>query len=183
MPAPLPSFALKVYRMLLNAYPAAFRRSYGALMMQHFTDCYHLACQQADDAALRRFWWTSLFDLFHAALLERWAELRTTRGWLWPLAACLGLGIGYVDYTATEVQATLLVLLPIAFCFGLAAPRRAWRWALVLGLAIPLVHIIGHAFNIQPPYHDMVIASLLALIPAFLAAYSGATLRWLVRVL
>jgi hypothetical protein len=181
MPAPLPSSGLKIYRMLLAAYPAAFRRSYGPLMIQHFTDCYTLAQEQSDDAALLRFWWASLTDLFHSALLERWAELRMTRWWLWPLAACLGLGIGYVDYTATEVQATLMVLLPIAFCFGLAAPRRAWRWALVLGLAIPLVHILGHAFNIRPPYHDMVIASLLALIPSFLAAYSGAALRWLAR--
>ena len=181
MPAAPTPLAIKIYRLLLRAYPAAFRREYGAPMLQHFADCYRLARQESAPLARWRFWYASLADLAHAALIERLAEARAARAWLWPLALALGLGIGYVDYTATEVQATLLVLLPVAFAFGLALPRQAWRWALVLGLSIPLAHIIGHAFNLHPPYHDMVIASLLALIPSFLAAYSGVLFRWMVK--
>ncbi len=171
---------IKIYRLLLYAFPDPFRQNFGELMTRHFADCYRLARRDSSPSEMRRFWMESLADLLHSALLERIDEMRASRGWLWPLAVCLGLAIGYVDYTATEVQATLLVLLPVAFCFGLFAPRRAWRWALILALAIPVVHVIGHAFNLRPPYHDYVIASLLALIPSFLAAYSGAGLRWLV---
>ncbi len=180
----MPSIArprlIKIYRLLLYAFPGPFRRNYGELMTRHFVDCYLLARRESSPAVMRRFWIESLSDLLHSAILERIEEMRASRGWYWPLAACLGLAIGYVDYTATEVQATLLVLLPVAFCFGLAVPQRAWRWALVIGLAIPVVHVIGHAFNLQPPYHDYVVASLLALIPSFLAVYSGAGVRWLV---
>jgi hypothetical protein len=176
-----PSFSQRIYRILLYAYPASFRHDYAALMEQHFADCCRLAHHEPGPAALLRFWGSSLGDLLGSALMEHLAEMRATRGWMWPLALLLGLGIGYVDYTATEVQATLLVLLPVAFGFGLAAPRSAWRWALLLGLCIPLVHILLHMFNVRPPYPDFVIETLLALIPAFLAAYSGAALRWLVK--
>jgi hypothetical protein len=172
-------FALKIYHVLLQAYPADFRRSYGPLMLQHFSDCYSLASQKRSYAAFLGFWMDTLADLVLSALLERLDKMRTRRWWFWGLVVLLGLVTGAIDYTASEVQATLLVLLPIAFCCGFAAPRLAWRCAVLLGLAIPAVHVIGHAFNIHPPYHDYVIASLLALIPAFLAAYSGVGLRWL----
>lgn len=174
------SFAVKLYQCLLRVYPSAFRQSYGMLMRQHFIDCYQLARQESSFTAMYRFWVRILAATFKTAFLERIDDMRTTRWWFWPLIVFLGLGIGYIDYTAVEVQATLLVLLPIAFCLGLAAPHQTWRCALILGLAIPVAHIIGHMLNIRPPYHDYVIASLLALIPSFLAAYTGTGLRWLV---
>jgi hypothetical protein len=172
-------FALEIYQLLLRAYPADFRRNYGPLMLQHFTDCYSLARQKPDYAAFSGFWLATLADLVHSALLERLDEMRMKRWRFWGLVVLLGLVTGAIDYTASEVQATLLVLLPIAFCCGFAAERPAWRCAVLLGLAIPAAHLMGHAINIRPPYHDHVIASLLALIPAFLATYSGAGLRWL----
>jgi hypothetical protein len=174
-------FAYKIYRLMLQAYPVDFRRTYGPLMLQHFGDCYAIARQDPGSTAILGFWMEILGDVLHSALLERLDEMRTKRWWLWSLVFLLGLVIGAIDYSASEVQATLMVLLPTAFCIGFVTQRRAWRSALILGLAIPVVHVIGHSLNIRPPYHDYVIASLLALIPAFLAAYSGAGLRWLAK--
>ena len=98
--------------------------------------------------------------------------------WLrWGVAIALGLGIGAFDYSVTEVQSTLIVLLPLTFVFGFINSRAAWRWALVIGLGIPVAHVIGHALSIQPPYTDHVVASLLALVPTFIGVYSGALVR------
>lgn len=180
MPATPKPFATKVYQLLLQFYPTAFRQSYGTLMVQHFSDCYHLACQKPGLVTLLRFWADILADLFQSAFRERIETMRINHWQFWLLVIFLGLGIGAIDYTVVEVQATLLFLLPAAFCLGLAAPRLTWRCALILGLAIPVAHVIGHVLNIRPPYHDYVIASLLALIPSFLAAYSGTAVRWLV---
>jgi hypothetical protein len=171
--------AHKIYRLMLRAYPTDFRRSYATLMLQHFKDCYSLARQEPGFWPFLGFWLDTITDLVHSALPERLDEIRTKRWRFWGLVVLLGLITGAIDYTASEVQATLMVLLPAAFCIGYAAQRQAWRGALILALAIPLVHLIGHSLNIRPPYHDYVIASLLALIPAFLAAYSGSALRWL----
>jgi hypothetical protein len=181
MTASSTSRAERLYRALLNAYPAVFRREYGDLMAQHFSDCYRLATQEQRTSGIPLFWLRTLGDLLHSAALERIATVRSSGLWPIALAILLGLAIGSIDYTASEVQATLLVLLPVGFLFGLAAPRRAWRWALLLGLAIPVVHVAGHMLNIRPPYKDMVIASLLALIPAFLAVYCGAAARWILQ--
>jgi hypothetical protein len=175
------SRAERLYRALLYAYPAAFRREYGDLMAQHFGDCYRLAAHEERASSMPIFWLRTLGDLLRSAALERIAAARSSGLWLLPLAILSGLVIGSVDYTATEVQATLLVLLPVGFLFGMIAPRRARAWALILGLAIPLVHVIGHMLNIRPPYKDMVVASLLALIPAFLAVYCGAAARWILQ--
>ncbi|MFZ0546748.1 MAG: hypothetical protein WAM60_14980 [Candidatus Promineifilaceae bacterium] len=169
----------KIYRLMLNAYPADFRQQYEPYLVQHFNDCYKLARQEAGFQIQLRFWIGITTDLLQTAVMERIDEMRKTHWWFWLIVSFLGLGIGYIDYTAEEVQATLLFLLPTAFIFGFLEPRKAWFSALIIGLSIPVVHVIGHVLNIIPPYHDYVIASLLALAPSFIAAYSGAVLRWL----
>lgn len=83
--------------------------------------------------------------------------------------------LGYVDLHAKEVQGTVLVLLILTFIFGFLEPRRAWLWALILGLSIYAAYIIGPMLGVypwetpKPPY-----APLIALIPAFIGAYAGA---------
>src|SRR5215469_4449483 len=68
--------SLALYRTLFVAYPAAFRRAYGAQMLQVFRD----RCRQATRAhglrGLLALWLPTLADLFRTALAE-W--LATTR--------------------------------------------------------------------------------------------------------
>ncbi len=60
-----------------------------------------------------------------------------------------------------------------AFLLGLAAPAQPWRWAAIIGLAIPLKMLV--AALAQGPAFDPRI--LVTLVFALAAAYAGALLR------
>jgi len=96
---------------------------------------------------------------------------------LLPYIIALGAGllIGYGDLNAKEVQGTVLIILVLTFLFGVLLPRHAWRWALLIGLGVPLINwgglIFGyHGLPTGLPWH---LDTLIALIPAFIGAYCG----------
>jgi hypothetical protein len=171
----LPLVVARAYHALLWAYPLAFRQRYTASMLSDFQDAYHAARRRP--GKLARLWLATVGDIATSAPLERITQMRALQWLRWSVAITLGLGIGAFDYGVTEVQSTLIILLPLTFVFGFFTTKRAWRWALVIGLGIPVAHVIGHTLGIQPPYHDNVVASVLALIPTFIGIYSGALAR------
>ncbi len=90
-------------------------------------------------------WWgRALLDLVVTAATQRVAQARMevsrkrARLALVLTALLLSLTTGYVNTHNAEVQAPLLCLLLSTVGLGIARPRRAWRWALTIGLAIPL---------------------------------------------
>jgi hypothetical protein len=169
------ALAAPVYRALLRAYPPTFRRRYAPSMLSDFQDAYRAA--QTHPLRLARLWFDLVGDIAISALLERMKAMKGLHWLRWVVAIALGLGVGAFDYSVSEVQSTLIVLLPLTFIFGFVNAKGAWRWALIIGLGIPVAHVIGHALNIQPPYQDNVVASGLALIPTAIGVYSGALAR------
>ena len=95
------------------------------------------------------------------------------------LAVIGGLLAGAVDFNNDEPQAAVIVIVAFAGLLGLIQPRQAWRWALIVGLGIPIVYLIATGLG----YHSKSVpepgwyASLIALIPAFISTYCGALLR------
>src|SRR3954471_3192077 len=103
--------------------------------------------------------------------------------WLYALAAGIGLAVGVIDaspllVTDDALPSVLMVAMP-AFLFGLARPRHAWRWALLVGLGVPVCHLAGLAVGYHAPYpvEPNVGAAFIALIPAFVAAHLGVAAR------
>jgi hypothetical protein len=90
-----------------------------------------------------------------------------------------GFLAGAVDFNNNEPQAAVLVIIVFAGLLGFAQPRKAWRWALIVGLGVPIVYLIATAFGYQPKSlpEPGWYASLIALIPAFFSAYCGVLLR------
>ncbi len=98
---------------------------------------------------------------------------------------CLALAImggflaGAVDFNNDEPQAAVIVIVVFTGLLGLIQPRKAWRWALVVGLGVPIVYVIATALG----YHAKSVgepgwyASLIALIPAFISTYCGVLVR------
>jgi zinc transporter ZupT len=84
-----------------------------------------------------------------------------------------------VDFNNGEPQAAMIVITVFAGLLGFIQPRKAWRWALIVGLGIPIVYLIATALGYQsksvpePGWY----ASLIALIPAFISTYCGVLLR------
>lgn len=94
--------------------------------------------------------------------------------------AVLGAFIaGAVDFNNDEPQATVLVIAVFAGFLGFVQPRKAWRWAVIVGLGVPTVYLIATALG----YHSKSVpepgwyASLIALLPAFISTYSGVLLH------
>jgi hypothetical protein len=95
------------------------------------------------------------------------------------LAVIGGFLAGAADFNNDEPQAAVIVIVVFAGLLGFLQPRKAWRWALIVGLGVPVVYLIATALG----YHARSVAepgwyaSLIALLPAFISTYGGALLR------
>ncbi len=95
------------------------------------------------------------------------------------LAVMGGFLAGAVDFNNDEPQAAVIVIIAFTGLLGFLQPRKAWRWALIVGLGVPIAYLIATALG----YHAKSVgepgwyASLIALIPAFISAYCGVLLR------
>lgn len=86
-------------------------------------------------------------------------------------AIILGLAIMWVDSSPGWDDTGIIAEVILLTCalFAGVSPARAWHWALAVGVWIPLHGLFGtHNYG-----------SLLALVPAFLGAYLGAGIRWI----
>ncbi len=94
----------------------------------------------------------------------------------------LAVFAGVVDTHNDEVQAAVLVILVGAGTLALIEPRAAWRWALLLGLSIPVTYLLVPLVDDTAPFdiHNYW-GTFVAFIPAFVGAYGGVFLRWLVE--
>jgi len=61
----------RLYRLLLFAYPAEFRRAYRREMIQTFRDCCREALQQRGQLGALQLWGLLLYDLVKTASIER----------------------------------------------------------------------------------------------------------------
>jgi hypothetical protein len=95
------------------------------------------------------------------------------------IAVLGGFLAGAVDFNNNEPQAAVIVIVVFAGLLGFIQPRKAWRWAIIVGVGIPVVYLIATALG----YHSNGVpepgwyASLIALIPAFISAYFGVLVR------
>jgi hypothetical protein len=174
---------LRLYRVLLHAYPADFRARYQTSLLSDVAD----ASREIDGQPVQRMlvWLGLLSDLLASAVPERVRELREQRvrgAWRWAAPLTMGLCLGAFRYWVGEVQVPLLVLVLLTFLVGVTSPARPWRWALLIGLGVPIAHGIGHMLPLHSSNHGSVIASGWALIPTFLSVYGGVLVRRAIRL-
>jgi len=97
--------------------------------------------------------------------------------WLPLLTTFLGIVIGLTDLRS-DVQYTALLLLVFGFFAGYAKPQSAWVWALLLGVWVPLAEFTALAIGFKLSYRPPILASSIALVPAFIGAYAGVFVQW-----
>ena len=97
------------------------------------------------------------------------------------LALVAGIFAGYTDLHNDEVQAAVLVIVVSAFLLAAAVPRRALVIGAVIGLCVPAAHLYAIMTRLALPYETSFPWTFLALVPALVAAASGAAARRLVR--
>lgn len=99
------------------------------------------------------------------------------------LALAGGIFAWWVDSRNDEPQAAVLVILMVTFPLGFLVPRRAWLWAVITGICLPVGYLLARTLGYLPaaPVEPGWYASALALIPAFIGAYLGAFARVLLN--
>jgi hypothetical protein len=174
-----------LYRILLRLYPAEYQRAYGRLMAQTFRDMSRAACNRGGLGALLDLWRETFSDVLVSTAIEhidaiRMRKLMSKKGLMTlGLVLVFSLLTGYLNMTATEVIVPMSCILLFSFLAGLIQPKAAWRWAVLIGLSIPLSTFVGLAINFNfpdaPPRFPITL--LVLVIPALVAAYGGSLIN------
>ncbi len=171
-----------IYRLLLYGYPAEYRRVYGPLMLQAFRDLSRNTAIQNSLLASIAMWLRILADVVKTIPIEHIDALKKTRKPLMSIRSMrtlmLVLGFaaitGYLDVHATEVIVSLTCILLFSFIAGMLQPKGAWRWAILIGLSIPVSYFITFALGqraVDAPRYPITLVVLV--IPALIATYFG----------
>lgn len=146
------AFSAQLYQLALHAYPAAFRRRHGAEMAQIFDDEWRIARRTGPGAALACA--AHIFsDLTRTAPHERFGAM-TFDDWIaCGTATFCGATAAWIDFRASEVQATLLVLIAGAAYFSFFAAKRTWHWPLAVAAWLPAAHVGAFALGLERGPH------------------------------
>ena len=160
--------SVKVYRLLLNAYPAKFQQEYGGEMVQVFQDCCLRVLRQGGMNGMVKLWIVTLLDIVQSVISEhaqkeiemkkemKPADIRRS-GWALILAAAsfvLAILIPVsLGSNGSEIAALLLVFVSLPpLVFGVLGLRQRYgekiggfgRNILLIGVILgPLTSLIG----------------------------------------
>ena len=94
------------------------------------------------------------------------------------VALVLGAMAGAVDLLGPSAQIAPTLIVVFAFVLSLTYPRKAWLWALLIAMFVPLANTLavelGYGYLRRP---ENLYLTYLAFVPAFIGAYSAAFLR------
>jgi hypothetical protein len=102
------------------------------------------------------------------------------------LAILLGWLIAGIDFAALwgddSAKPTIVFWLASSGILGFLQPRRAWRWALLVGPWLPLMYVLLHAWGWPAPMPSNTYLAILPLFPVSLVvclvgAYGGVVLN------
>ncbi len=107
--------------------------------------------------------------------------MRTAILWLTALSIVLGFITAYAALHGAGDVLVYVLLFMFGGLLGYIGPEAPWRWALVLGIWVPIAEIVYRmSLPFGAPSPVQLLQPLAALIPAFLGVYAGVLVRrWL----
>jgi hypothetical protein len=99
------------------------------------------------------------------------------------LGAILGIAAGVLDVKASDLLLTALFVLASTMLLGALRPERPWRWILVVGVFVPVLHLLAYLFLTEKPYPAQIYESCLGFLTGVAGAYGGSVLRRLLNEL
>ena len=97
------------------------------------------------------------------------------------LAAAFGVTAGWIDIKVGDLLFTALIVLASSMLLGFLRPAQAWRWALLVGIFVPLIEWFAVSFLDQKLEKAQIYESVLAFLPGIVGAYGGAFGRGVVK--
>lgn len=90
------------------------------------------------------------------------------------LTVAAGVVAGVSDLRSADVQGPVGVLFAAGFFLAAWHPDGAWRRGVMLGVSVPLAHLVAHLSGRPLPYTiDHPVATVLAIVPALLGTMVG----------
>ena len=105
------------------------------------------------------------------------AEVGSRDGWVYALAAGLGIATGCADVAVDDLLFTALLVLSSCILLGMLRPRWPWRWVVAVGAFVPLTELAGYLILTVKPTRAQVYGSFLAFLPGIAGAYGGSVVR------
>ena len=162
---PIVAYSVRVYQVLLLAYPATFQQEYGPHMAQLFRDCCLRAFRRGGPSGMVRLWLFTLLDLVHS-VLEQHLQKETfmtqshaikLSGWAFMLAS---FGFIVVLNESMAVSFVALAISSILLSVGMLSLRAGYggrvggfgRSMLLLGVLGMLLAFVcvGVLYWLQP---------------------------------
>lgn len=97
------------------------------------------------------------------------------------LAALSGIATGWLDVAVDDLLFTALLVLITSMLLGVLRPRWPWRWAVMVGMSIPLTELAAYLIRTVKPTQAQVYGSFLTLLPGIAGAYGGAVVRGVIN--
>jgi len=104
------------------------------------------------------------------------------------LALAGGIWIGYADSHSDDAFITLGILVGFSFLLGVLGPHRAWLWAILIGIWVPVLDSVLPILGLAPTrpgesfgFLSALAVAALVLTACFVGAYAGAFLGRTVR--
>ena len=96
------------------------------------------------------------------------------------LAVALGIFAGWLEIRVRDLLFTALLVLAPCILLGVIRPRKPWRWAVLIGIFVPVADLMAFLVMTQKPSRAQIYESLLVFLPALVGSYGGAFMRGVV---
>jgi ABC-type multidrug transport system permease subunit len=96
------------------------------------------------------------------------------------LAVVLGILAGWLEIQVRDLLFTALLVLAPCILLGVIRPRKPWRWAVLIGIFVPIADLMAFLVMTQKPSRAQIYESLLVFLPALVGSYGGAFMRGVV---
>ena len=130
-----------------------------------------------------QLWLTVISFNSMVAFLPVAAVILVVKPAFWPHALSIFAGIlaGFVNLQGAENQLTALILIAFPFFLGFSQTEKAWRWALLTGVWVPLSELVRAGITDQGRLSFESASIVLVMGFPILGAYAGLLLRRLAQ--
>jgi hypothetical protein len=89
------------------------------------------------------------------------------------LAVLLGLAAGILEITLNDLLVTAIFVMIATMVLGFVRPRRAWQWAVIVGICVPVFRLGAYLALNQQSDRAQIWESVLSLATGMVGAYAG----------
>ena len=96
-------------------------------------------------------------------------------------AVLFGIAAGWTEVKVGDLLFTALLVLAPCMLLGTIRPLKPWRWAVLVGIFVPIANGVAYLTMRQKPFRAQIYESFLVFLPGIVGAYGGAFMRGVIN--